>query len=188
MTHTERISSGAAMEFSMHPMETHMRKMDFTLAYTNDPVMVEDSINTMEWLLAEDDKYKVVGLDLAYTSVRVGHDHKVVITQLCVHHHVLLYNYCLATVPCERFTSTRHPFGLLLTEKALFGLPEAAGRGPHQENARRGEEGQRRDVSRTGRDGVLTLRPCIATPEAAGDERVRGFLGIDRTLNDIYIG
>ncbi|KAE8786136.1 hypothetical protein D1007_40039 [Hordeum vulgare] len=81
-----------------------MRKMDLMVVYTNDPVMVEDSINTMEWLLAEDDKYKVVGFDLAYTGGRVGHDPKVVVTQLCVHHHVLLYHYFLDTVPCECFT------------------------------------------------------------------------------------
>ncbi|KAE8813429.1 hypothetical protein D1007_09433 [Hordeum vulgare] len=78
--------------------------MDLTVEYTNDPVMVEDSINTMGWLLAGDDKYKVVGFYLAYTSGRAGHDEKVVVAQLCVHHHVLLYHYCLATVPCEHFT------------------------------------------------------------------------------------
>ncbi|KAE8812437.1 hypothetical protein D1007_10580 [Hordeum vulgare] len=78
--------------------------MDLTVVYINDMVMAEDSINTMERLLAEDDKYKVVGFDLAYTGSRDGHGQKVVVAQLCVHHHVLLYHYCLAIVPCERFT------------------------------------------------------------------------------------
>ncbi|KAE8810778.1 hypothetical protein D1007_12502 [Hordeum vulgare] len=91
------------MELGMHLVETHMRKMDLTVVYTNDPVMVEDSINTMERLLAQDDKYEVVVYDLAYTGDRVGHAEKVVIAQLCVHHHVLLYHYFLATVPRKRF-------------------------------------------------------------------------------------
>ncbi|KAI4993521.1 hypothetical protein ZWY2020_007834 [Hordeum vulgare] len=101
--HTERISNGVAMEFDVHLVETHMRKMDLTMVYTNDPVMVEDSTSSMEWLIAEDDKYIVVGFDLAYTCGRVGHDQKVVVVQLCMHHHVLLYHYCVATVPCECF-------------------------------------------------------------------------------------
>ncbi|KAE8776288.1 hypothetical protein D1007_51099 [Hordeum vulgare] len=91
------------MKFSIHLVETHMRKMDLTVVCTNDPVMVEDS-NTMERLLAEDGKYKVAGFDLAYTDGHVSHDQKVVIAQLYVHHHVLLYCYYLAIVPCERFT------------------------------------------------------------------------------------
>ncbi|KAE8799883.1 hypothetical protein D1007_24763 [Hordeum vulgare] len=81
MTDTERIFSNTLMEFSVHPVEIHMRKTDLTMVYTNDPVKVEDSINTMEWLLAGDEKYKVVGFDLTYTGGRVGHDQKVVITQ-----------------------------------------------------------------------------------------------------------
>ena len=67
------------------------------------PVMVEETINTMEQLLAEDDKYKVVGFDLQYTSGRLGFDQKVAVAQLCVRHHVLVYHYCLATRPCKRF-------------------------------------------------------------------------------------
>ncbi|KAE8769308.1 hypothetical protein D1007_59104 [Hordeum vulgare] len=47
------------MEFDVHLVKTHMRKMDLTVVYTNDSVMVEESINTMERLLAKDDKYKV---------------------------------------------------------------------------------------------------------------------------------
>ncbi|KAE8811442.1 hypothetical protein D1007_11827 [Hordeum vulgare] len=70
--HIERISSSAAMEIGVHLMETHMRKMDLTVVYTDIPVMVEDSINTMERLLAEDDKYKLVGFDHAYTGVVPG--------------------------------------------------------------------------------------------------------------------
>ncbi|KAE8787126.1 hypothetical protein D1007_05532 [Hordeum vulgare] len=81
-----------------------MRKMDLTVVYTNDPVMVEDSVNTVERLLAKDNKYKVDGFDLACTDGHAGHDQKVVVAQLSVHHHVLHYHYCLATVPCERFT------------------------------------------------------------------------------------
>ena len=73
------------------------------MVYTNDPVVVVNSINTLEQLLAEDDKYKVVGFDLEYTGGRAGHDQKVVVGQLCVRQHVLVYHYCLATRPCEHF-------------------------------------------------------------------------------------
>ncbi|KAE8791235.1 hypothetical protein D1007_34365 [Hordeum vulgare] len=118
MMHTERISSDAAIEFGVHLVETHMRNMDLMVVYTNDPVMVEDTINTMEWLLAEDDKYKVVDFDLAYTSGCVGHDQKVVVTQLCVHHHVILNHYYLATLPCKRFTRfvNRHDYRFAMVD------------------------------------------------------------------------
>ncbi|KAE8785028.1 hypothetical protein D1007_41285 [Hordeum vulgare] len=84
-------------------VDTHITKTDLSMVYTNDPVMVENSINTMELLLAEDDKYKMVDFDLEYTNGRARNDHKVVISQLCVHHHMLVCHYCLATRPCERF-------------------------------------------------------------------------------------
>ncbi|KAE8819499.1 hypothetical protein D1007_02731 [Hordeum vulgare] len=107
------------MVFGVHPMENHMRKTDLTVVYTNDLVMVEDSVNTMERLLAEGDKYKVVGFNLAYTGSRSEHDQKVVIAQLCVHHHVLLYHYCLATMPrerCSRFlNSSEYMFSMVDT-------------------------------------------------------------------------
>ena len=51
------------------------------MVYTNDPVSVESSIQTMEPLLAED-KYQVVGFDLEYTIDRAGDDQKVVVAQL----------------------------------------------------------------------------------------------------------
>ncbi|KAI5021630.1 hypothetical protein ZWY2020_058360 [Hordeum vulgare] len=81
-----------------------MRKIDLMVVYTNVPVKVADSINTMERLLAEDDKYKMVAFDLAYTDGHARHDHNVSIAQLCLHHHVLLYHYYLAIVPCKRLT------------------------------------------------------------------------------------
>ncbi|KAE8781692.1 hypothetical protein D1007_45026 [Hordeum vulgare] len=67
------------MEFGVHLVDTQRRKMDLTVLYTNDPVRVEDSINTIEQLLAKDDKYKVVGFDQAYTCGRVVHNQKVAI-------------------------------------------------------------------------------------------------------------
>ena len=57
----------------------------------------------MEQFLA-DDKYRVVGFDLEYTSGRAGHDQKVAVAQLCVRHDVLVYHYHLATRPCKRFS------------------------------------------------------------------------------------
>ena len=54
-----------------------------SVVYTNEPVSMGSSIQTMEQLLAED-KYQVVGFDLEYTMGCAGHDQKVVITQLCV--------------------------------------------------------------------------------------------------------
>ncbi|KAE8809904.1 hypothetical protein D1007_13502 [Hordeum vulgare] len=92
------------MEFGMHHVDTHLRNVYLTVVYINDPAMVENSINTMERLLAADVKYKVVGFDLAYTDSHVGHDQKVVFAQLCMCHHILLYHYYVTTKPCEHFT------------------------------------------------------------------------------------
>ena len=64
--------------------------------------MVDDYINSVEQLLAGD-KYKVVDINLQYTVGRPVIDHKVVIAQLCVRHHVLIYHYCMAIEPCDRF-------------------------------------------------------------------------------------
>jgi hypothetical protein len=64
----------------------------------------------MELLLAEE-KYKVVGFDLAYTRIRAGSRPKVAVAQMCVRNHVLVYHYCLATRPCEcfaRFFNSSH--------------------------------------------------------------------------------
>ncbi|PMZ76939.1 hypothetical protein, partial [Pseudomonas sp. FW306-02-H05-AB] len=56
----------------------------------------------MELLLSEQ-KYKVVGFDLEYTRARAGSCPEVVVTQMCMCNHVLVYHYCLATRPYERF-------------------------------------------------------------------------------------
>ncbi|KAE8771534.1 hypothetical protein D1007_56573 [Hordeum vulgare] len=81
-------------------VDNHIRNTDLSVVYTNDPVVVENSINTLEQLLAEDDKYKVIGSDLEYISGHVRHDQKVIIAQLCMCHHVLIHNvdYRFATV------------------------------------------------------------------------------------------
>ena len=76
--------------------------MGLSLVYTIDPDMVDDYINSIEQLLARD-KYKVVGIDLQYTTSRPGIDQKVAVAQLCVCHHVLIYHYYMATEPCDRF-------------------------------------------------------------------------------------
>ena len=52
------------MEYGVHRVDTHVREKELTVVYTIDPAVVEDSINTMEQLLAKDDKYKVVSFDL----------------------------------------------------------------------------------------------------------------------------
>ncbi|KAE8805217.1 hypothetical protein D1007_18771 [Hordeum vulgare] len=67
--------------------------------------MVEKFIDTLERLIAEDDKYKVFSFDLEYTGGHVKHDQKVVVAQLCVRYHVLVYHYCLDTRPCKHFAS-----------------------------------------------------------------------------------
>ena len=73
------------------------------MVYTNDPISVESSIQTMEQFLAED-KYRVVGFYLEYTIGHAGHDQKVAAAQLCMRHDVLVYHYHLATRPCKRFS------------------------------------------------------------------------------------
>ncbi|XBI00555.1 hypothetical protein VPH35_129554 [Triticum aestivum] len=91
-------------QFTMHHVvDTHVRGKALSVVYTNDPVSVESSIQTMEQFLAED-KYQVVGFNLEYTIGYAGHDQKVVVTQKCVRHDVLVYHYHLATRPCERFS------------------------------------------------------------------------------------
>jgi hypothetical protein len=83
---------------------THSRSMgSLSVVYTNDPILVENSIHAMQRLLAAN-KYKVVGFNLEYTRARAGYGPKVAVAQMCVSHHVLVYHYCLATMPCERFT------------------------------------------------------------------------------------
>ena len=80
--------------------------------------MVDDYINSVEQLLAGD-KYKVVGIDLQYTAGRPGIDQKVAVAQLCVRHHVLIYHYCMAIEPCDRFNrfvdSTDYKFATVET-------------------------------------------------------------------------
>ena len=59
-------------QFTTHPIvDTHVRGQALSVVYTNDPVSVERSIQTMEQFLAED-KYRVVGFDLEYTFGRAG--------------------------------------------------------------------------------------------------------------------
>ncbi len=90
------------MEFGEHRVETHAREMDLSVVYTIDPAVVDYYINSVEQLLAGE-KYKVVGIDLQYTAGRPDIDQKVVVAQLCVRHHILIYHYCMATEPCDRF-------------------------------------------------------------------------------------
>ena len=98
-----RAAADDEQQFTMRPVvDTHRRFMDLSVVYTNDPVWVEHSMHIMELLLAEE-KYKVVGFDLEYTRARAGSRPKVAVAQMCVRHHVLVYHYCLATRPCERF-------------------------------------------------------------------------------------
>ena len=61
-------------QFTMHHIvETHVRGKALSVVYTNDPVSMQSSIQTMEQFLAKD-KYRVVGFDLEYTIGRVGQD------------------------------------------------------------------------------------------------------------------
>lgn len=104
------------MEFDEHRVETHARETDLSVVYTIDPAVVDDYINSVEQLLAGD-KYRVVGINLQYTIGRPGIDQKVVVAQLCVRYHVLIYHYCMATEPCDRFNgfvnSTDYKFAMV---------------------------------------------------------------------------
>ena len=66
-----------------HVLYTYVRGKALWVVYTNNPMSVESSIQTMERFLAED-KYQVVGFDLEYTIGHAEHDQKVVVAQLCV--------------------------------------------------------------------------------------------------------
>ena len=61
-----------------HVVDTLVRGTALSVVYSNDPVSVESSIQTMEHFLAED-KYQVVCFDLEYTMGCAGHDQKVVV-------------------------------------------------------------------------------------------------------------
>ena len=87
---------------TQHVVDTNVRGKALWVVYTNNPVLVESSIQAMEHFLAED-KYQVVGFDLEYTIGRAEHDQKVVVAQLCMRHDVLVYHYHMATRPCEHF-------------------------------------------------------------------------------------
>ena len=61
----------------------------------------------------------MVDIDLQYTAGRPSIDQKVVVAQLCMHHHFLIYHYCMATEPCDHFTrfvnSTDYKFAMVET-------------------------------------------------------------------------
>ena len=98
-----RAAADDEQQFTIHAMvDTHRRFEELSVVYTNHPVWVEHSIHIMELFLAKE-KYKVVRFDLEYTRARVGSRPKVAVAQMCLRHHVLVYHYCLATRPCERF-------------------------------------------------------------------------------------
>ncbi|KAE8805503.1 hypothetical protein D1007_18427 [Hordeum vulgare] len=87
------VASGAEQLFAIIvKLDTHIRKTDLSVVYTNDLVVVENSVNTLEHLLAKDGKYKVVGFDLEYIGGCVGHDQKVATAELCMGHHVIVYH------------------------------------------------------------------------------------------------
>ena len=119
------MSSGAPMEFVEHRVETHARETDLSVVYTIGPTVVDDYINSVEQLIARD-KYKVVGIDLQYITGRPGIDQKVVVAQLFVRHHVLIYHYCMATEPCDRFdrfvSSTDYKFATVDTKDDVKAL------------------------------------------------------------------
>ena len=94
-----RAAADDEQQFTMHAVvDTHRRFTDLSVVYTNDPVWVEHSFYIMELLLAEE-KYKMVGFDLEYTRARAGSRPKVAVAQMCMHHHVLVYHYCLVSRP-----------------------------------------------------------------------------------------
>ncbi|KAE8803670.1 hypothetical protein D1007_20442 [Hordeum vulgare] len=98
------MSRGAPKEFVLYHVDAHIRKMNLLVVYTNDTFMVENSINTMGQLFAEGDKYKVVGFDHEYTVSRARYDQNIVVAQLSVCHHFLVYHYCMDTTACECFS------------------------------------------------------------------------------------
>ena len=57
----------------------------------------------MKIYMLADEKYKVVGFDIEHTCACAVSRPKVAVAQMCMRHYVLVYHYCLATRPCERF-------------------------------------------------------------------------------------
>ena len=89
-----RAATDDEQQFTMRAVvDTHRRFMDLSVVYTNDPRTVEWIIKKYEeWL--KEEKNKFVGLDLEYTRkssyVRQG----IVVVQLAMREHVLVYHYC----------------------------------------------------------------------------------------------
>ncbi|KAE8797071.1 hypothetical protein D1007_27859 [Hordeum vulgare] len=89
-----RAAVDEGQQFTMHAMvDTRSRFTELSVVYTNNPVLVEHSIHIMEMLLAEV-KYKVVGFNLKYTRAHSRSRPKVVVAQMCVRNHILVYHYC----------------------------------------------------------------------------------------------
>ncbi|KAE8789814.1 hypothetical protein D1007_35919 [Hordeum vulgare] len=84
-------------------VDTHIRKSDLSVVCNNDPVVDENSINIIEEILDEDDKHKVVGFSIEYTHGHAGCDRELIVDQLCMHYHIVIYHYCMARRPCKRF-------------------------------------------------------------------------------------
>ncbi|KAE8767702.1 hypothetical protein D1007_60903 [Hordeum vulgare] len=73
-------AAGAEQQFaSILKVDIDIRKGDLSVVYAYDPVVVRNSTNTLEKLLGEEDKYKVVGFHLEYTGGHARHDQMVAI-------------------------------------------------------------------------------------------------------------
>ena len=68
----------------------------------------------------------MVGIDLQYTVGHPGIDQKVVVAQLCMRRHVLIYHYCIAIEPCDHFNrfvnSTDYKFATVDTKDDVKAL------------------------------------------------------------------
>ena len=58
---------------TQHVADTHVSGKALSVVYTNDPISVESSIQTMEQFLVEEN-YQVVSFDLEYTIGRTRHN------------------------------------------------------------------------------------------------------------------
>lgn len=75
--------------------------------YINEPESLKHYIVTLQRYLQED-KHKVVGLDLVYTHPHPGRDQQIAITLVCERDQALVYHYCTAMRGCGEFATFLH--------------------------------------------------------------------------------
>ena len=94
-----RAAADDEQQFTMHAVvDTNRRFMELSMVYTNNPVWVENSSTSWSCCLPRRST-RWSGLTSSTPALVLG----LIPRSLLPRCHVLIYHYCLATRPCERF-------------------------------------------------------------------------------------